>query len=380
MYSLRAYGDMIGDEARFAACARAIAAAVRPGDVFCEIGCGPGLFSILACRAGARRVYAIESGDIADTARRIVAANGLADRIEVIQSDSRTADLPERANVIFSDVRGALPLHYRAVETLRDARQRFLVPGGVMIPERDALQAGILRLDDYYQSLTRPWVNNGTEAELDVPLQMVLNSTYVVSAPADSLMTDVQCVAELNYLEEPEPNVEAQLVFRAENSGVAHGVGVWFETKLFGEIGFATGPGSPVTIYGQLFLPWLKAVTLAQGQEVRLELAGTLVGDEYIWRWQTEIVGSNGSNSALFQQSTFHGASFSPQALRRRVTNFVPNLDERGRAEKFLLDAMCGEHTLESIAEAACGKFPEVFLKFSDAFERAAELARKFSR
>ena len=56
MYSLRDYGAMIADAGRSNAYAKAIARAVRPGDTVADIGCGPGVFSLLACRAGARRV------------------------------------------------------------------------------------------------------------------------------------------------------------------------------------------------------------------------------------------------------------------------------------------------------------------------------------
>jgi hypothetical protein len=81
MYSLRNFGDMIGDSARFNAYTKAISRSVRPGDVVAEIGCGPAIFSLLACRAGAKRVYAIETEDVIDVARQIAGANGFADRV-----------------------------------------------------------------------------------------------------------------------------------------------------------------------------------------------------------------------------------------------------------------------------------------------------------
>ena len=102
---------MIGDTARFKAYANAIVRAVRPGDTVAEIGCGPAVFSLLACRAGARRVFAIELDDTIHFAKQLAAANGFTDRIEFFQSDSRKTELPERASVIVSDIRGAMPLY-----------------------------------------------------------------------------------------------------------------------------------------------------------------------------------------------------------------------------------------------------------------------------
>jgi protein arginine N-methyltransferase 1 len=141
IYSLRDYGEMIADRERFEAYRKAIVKAVRPDDVVLEIGCGPGVFALLACQAGARKVYAIESEEIVHFARELAVANGFVDRIEFIQGDSRKMELPERANVIVSDLRGSLPFFGRAIESIEDARKRFLAAKGQLIPQRDTLKA-----------------------------------------------------------------------------------------------------------------------------------------------------------------------------------------------------------------------------------------------
>jgi protein arginine N-methyltransferase 3 len=53
--------------------------------VVIDVGCGTGILSIFAARAGARKVYALDASDIAKRARQIVADNDLADTITVIQ-------------------------------------------------------------------------------------------------------------------------------------------------------------------------------------------------------------------------------------------------------------------------------------------------------
>lgn len=95
MYLLDEFGDMIADKSRFGAYADAIQRAVRPGDVVVDLGCGPGIFALLACRAGAKRVYAIDAGEVIHFARQLAAANGFADRIEFFHGDSRQIELAE---------------------------------------------------------------------------------------------------------------------------------------------------------------------------------------------------------------------------------------------------------------------------------------------
>ena len=66
--------------------AKALAATIRPGDTVVDLGAGSGILSILACRAGARRAYAIEDTDAVSIARALVATTPYRDRIEIIHA------------------------------------------------------------------------------------------------------------------------------------------------------------------------------------------------------------------------------------------------------------------------------------------------------
>src|SRR4029077_11175915 len=125
-YSLDQFGRMLSDKVRMDAYSAAIVRAVRPGDAVVDLGCGPGVFALLACKAGARAVYAIDTNGAVEFGRPLAAVNGYSDRIHFMRGDSRQMHLPERVNVIVSDVRGVLPLFSQAVGTLEDARVRFL--------------------------------------------------------------------------------------------------------------------------------------------------------------------------------------------------------------------------------------------------------------
>ena len=70
-----------GRGARVSAYEAALAEMVRCDDVGLDLGSGTGILGLLACRAGARRVYAIDHGGMAQPARAIAHANGLDDRI-----------------------------------------------------------------------------------------------------------------------------------------------------------------------------------------------------------------------------------------------------------------------------------------------------------
>jgi protein arginine N-methyltransferase 1 len=379
MYALGDFGAMTADGERFAAYRQAIKQTVRPGDSVLEIGCGPGVFAMLACQAGARKVYAIDSEEIVYFARELAAANGFSDQTEFIQSDSRKLQLPEYVNVIVSDIRGALPFFGHGVAAIDDARRRLLLPGGCLIPQRDTLKAAVIEAGDFYTKLASPWIEPAPALNLSLTLEFLLNQIHKGCFRDDQLLTTAQTWAVLDYAVGADPNATADLDFSVTRPGMAHGICLWFETELIRNIGFSSGPGSQKTVYGQVFLPWLEPVPLEPGQKIQVKLRANLVGDDYVWRWETKTCGSAGT-ARHFQQSTFHGANFTPQSLRRRAADFVPSLSEEGQANRWMLQAIDGKTSLQEIAQAAAKKFPRIFPRWEDALHRAAELAAQFSR
>jgi predicted RNA methylase len=91
---------------------------------------------MLACRAGAARVYAIESDGIAGLARQIVRANGLDDRIVGVRGHSMHVRLPEPADVVVCDQIGQFGFEAGVIQYFADARRRLLKPGARLIPSR----------------------------------------------------------------------------------------------------------------------------------------------------------------------------------------------------------------------------------------------------
>lgn len=119
----------------------------------------------------ARQVYAIETEEVVNLAKTICAENGLSDRVQFIQRDSRKTVLPEQVKVIISDIRGTLPLFDHAIPSINDARERFLLPDGIMIPQRDTLQAVVVEAKESYDSITSPWLASEPRARVEFELK-----------------------------------------------------------------------------------------------------------------------------------------------------------------------------------------------------------------
>jgi type I protein arginine methyltransferase len=196
MYSLDDYGAMIVDSVRRGPYMQAIETAVRPGNVVVDLGSGPGFFALIACRAGARRVYAIDLDGIVEFGRHFATANGFTDRIEFLQGDSRQIQLPERADVIVSDIRGALPFSGHSIVSLEDARQRFLAEGGTLIPQRDTLYAAIVESEKFYNKIRSPWLSSDDGLDLSPALPCVLNDVHSIHLLQEQLVFRAHLAAQ----------------------------------------------------------------------------------------------------------------------------------------------------------------------------------------
>jgi len=149
-YAATDHASMIADERRVAAYAAAMKAAIRPGCTVFEIGTGCGLFALHACALGAARVFAIEAEDSYFVARDVIKQSPHAGKIELAHGLSTHVTLPQRADVIISDLHGVLPMFGAHIESIADARARHLAEGGVLIPQDDTLWAAPVHCPSLY--------------------------------------------------------------------------------------------------------------------------------------------------------------------------------------------------------------------------------------
>ena len=381
MYSVYAYGRMIADRVRTDAYRRALRESIKDEAVVVDIGTGLGIWALTACKLGARKVYAIEASSVIQLARQVAADNGFESRIEFIHGLSRRATLPERADVIVSDVRGVLPFFQQGLTSLIDARDRFLKPQGVMIPHADTLWATIVENADEHGGFFDVWNENGHGLNLQAARRVATNGYRKVHLKPDQLLCEPALMATLDYLRLDTPNFRDRLECSLTRAGTAHGLGVWFNSELAPGIVLSNAPGNPILIYGNTFFPFSEAVPVAAGDTVSCVLRADLIADDYAWTWETRINRkSQPSEQIVFRQSTFFNEVYSPAQLQKSFAGHVPVLNEDGLAKRFILERMNGELSLETIARELAEKFPLKFPTFQDSLNQVAQISKQYSR
>lgn len=383
MYSVTDYAGMIANRARTGHYVRALRETVRPGCVCLDLGAGTGFFAVFCCKLGAARVYAVEpNADALQVAREVAAANGCAERITFFPHFSTQIELPERADVIVSDLRGVLPLSQHHLPALADARRRFLAAGGVLIPRRDTLWAAVVESAEQYARAVPP----GREEEFGVNLgpsrARTVHSLRRARMKPEHLLAPPRPWAELDYTRLEGANARGEAFWTVARRGTGHGLLFWFDGTLTDGVGFSNAPGQPELIYGQAFFPWVEPVPLEAGDAVAATLRADLVGGDYVWGWDSVVRsgGPGGPVKASFRQSTFLGTPLAGEGLRKRAATYRAALTEDGEIDRFILSRMDGATPLGDIARQTAAQFPGRFPQWRDALARVGDLAYRYGR
>jgi protein arginine N-methyltransferase 1 len=282
--------------------------------------------------------------------------------------------------VLVSDLRGVLPLFQHHLPSIVDARQRLLTPGGVLIPGRDALRVAVACAPDLYEARVTPWDRNEYGLDMRAVSRLERNTWQRCHARADQVLLEAQTLATVDYATVDGPDVRGELRWTAERAGDAHGLLVWFDADLDAETGLTNAPGAPPVIYGQAFFPWSRPISLALEDTVSVAMAAVLVGEDYVWTWQTRVVDAEGhAVKAEFRQSTFFGAPLSQATLAKRSAHHVPALNEEGRLDRLVLELLAERMPLGRIADEVFAKFPGRLPTRHQALSRVADLSTRYS-
>ncbi len=319
--------------------AAAIAARIRPGDTVVDLGAGTGILSFLACRAGARRVYAIEGGESLEFARLLATRNGFIDRIEFINEPSTHVVLPERVNAIVGDIHDTFGLQARGLTAVIDARDRFLASAVIVIPSSIQLMVAPVEAPEIYQKRIDVW--NTQVHGMDVsPLRtMAVNQPAPARVDRSQLLTEPTTFATLDLMHVSNPHVGGAVTCEVTRDGTMHGICGCFVTTLADGIRMGNVPGeSGTTNFAHAYFPIESPVSVRAGDRIAIRLDNH---DGTTARWQVDVT-RDGQSIARFDHATLHATGLSMQRLHKHADNYRPTLTPLGAMERDLLDRFDG--------------------------------------
>jgi SAM-dependent methyltransferase len=126
---------MLRDAARTQAYANALMsnASLLEGKVVLDVGCGTGILSMLAARAGAKKVIGVDMSSILRISQKVIEKNGFADRIRLVRGRIEDIVLPleegEEIDVIVSEWMGYGLYFENMLPAVMYARDKYLRRG-----------------------------------------------------------------------------------------------------------------------------------------------------------------------------------------------------------------------------------------------------------
>ncbi len=289
---LAEHEEMLSDRVRIDAYHRGITRNIRPGDVVLDLGTGTGVLAMMASRAGARKIYAVEHSEFIEVAREIAAHNGFTN-IEFVQANSREFTPPEQIDVVLHEQMGDELFNENLLGNLLDLRRRVLRPGGRILPGRFRLFIEPVSLRESMR-VRRLW-----NIELPDGIDLGCLQSSPVAARFDHGRMEHQWAragAVEATLGEPIPVLEVDLdtldsvaaiprEFVVERTAVQHtiidGACVWFEALFDDETVLSTSPLAPVTSWGNRLFRLDREV--AAGEQVRLRVRMAELDEPSTW-------------------------------------------------------------------------------------------------
>ncbi len=267
---------MMNDHLRNEAYEAAIRRAVTPDALVLDIGTGAGLLSMMAARAGARQVVTCEmTGPVAAKAKQIIAANRLQDRITVFNKPSQAltvgADLPERADVLVSEVFDSDLLSEGVLSTLEDAHARLIKKDAKIIPQAASAMV-VLAGGDQLKAM----VHVDRAAGFDVGMfNQFMPERFVFDGQRFKFdwMSEPVAALSFDFRQTRYPHHHRIVEIKAARSGLCLGVVQWLRIDLDETTVFENRPDTPPEFpsgWMHSLYTFAPPVEVRAGQTVRL--------------------------------------------------------------------------------------------------------------
>lgn len=279
---------MLQDVHRTEAYETALEQVVKPGSRVLDFGCGTGVMSIFASRAGAAQVYAVDRSVFIQVAREIAQRNGI-ENIHFYHDDHESLELDTEVDVIVSEWMGHFVFYEAMLAPLLHVRDRFLAAGGLMVPGHVSLYAGLVCDEHFHEDLSffrqRPYDIDFTDIA-EVPLRQTELEDLMPNQILDSIVP--LGTLDLHTLEAPP----VELVGRVAPSREAtvYALCGWFEAHLTPTVVLGTGPADPPTHWNQILFPLTEPFAVSPSREVTVRISPpkeTGSGD-LGWSWSIE--------------------------------------------------------------------------------------------
>ena len=268
---------LLADRVRNTAFHEALSRVVVPGkSTVADIGAGTGFLGFLAAKLGARRVDLYERAEIGAVAEKLIRHNKLKN-VHIWAGHSTDVDPIEKADIVISETLGNYAFEENIIETMNDARNRFLKPGGIVIPRRVEQIVCPVISERLWRDLA-VWDEIGYGLDFTPAKSMGLNNIYVRWFEPAHLLDQGKAARVWDTVsldKTPKTTRTGEVSWPIAKPTTLYGLGLWWTAELVAGVRLATGPGDPRTHWEQLYLPAGTPIAAAAGDTLSARLKST---------------------------------------------------------------------------------------------------------
>ena len=233
-------------------------------------------------------MYAVECSSIVEYAKQIIHKNGYGDKITVIKGAIEEVELPYvpclggdadqeiKVSIIISEWLGYFLLYESMLKTVVFARDKWLEPGGIMLPDK-AIMYICAAEDSKMKSERIDFWNNVYGFDMSVIRDVALREAIVDVIDADAVCTNAVPIHKIDILTctQEDMSFESNFTLHATHNDYVHALVVFFEcafTQIHKPIVLSTSPFAPYTHWKHTIFYLEDTLTICKGEKIDASL------------------------------------------------------------------------------------------------------------
>jgi len=240
-----------------------------------DVGCGTGILSMFAAKAGAKKVIGIECSSIVDYARKIVAANHLDNVVTLVKGKVEEVELPdgiEKVDIIISEWMGYCLLYESMLNTVLYARDKWLAPGGMIMPDRATLYVCAIE-DRTYKDEKINWWDQVYGFDMSCIRKVAISEPLVDVVDPKQVITNACLIKELDMytVKEEDLSFSSPFHLQCRRDDYVQALVCYFDvefTKCHKRVGFSTAPQCRYTHWKQTVFYFDDYLTVKKDEEI----------------------------------------------------------------------------------------------------------------
>jgi len=243
------------------------------GKVVLDVGCGTGILSMFAAKAGAAKVIGVDMSSIVDYAKKIVADNNLSDTVTIIRGKVEEIELPvPKVDIIISEWMGYCLFYESMLDTVLYARDKWLAPGGLMFPDKATLYVCGIE-DRQYKDDKIHWWDDVYGFDMSAIRKVALTEPLVDTVDCNQVVTNSCLIKEIDIQTCTKEDIPFTSPFHLQikRNDYMQALVTYFNiefTKCHKRVGFSTAPEARYTHWKQTVFYLDDYLTCKKGDEV----------------------------------------------------------------------------------------------------------------